>query len=160
MSKKNLIKRVLEPFVVVAKHVSRPPITHKYPIERMKGYERTRGRHILYLDLCTGCGICAWACPDLAIEMVPVEGRELTHPQIDYGKCSFCGFCVDYCPTHALKETPITEIASFTREGLIYDPIRLSQEPDIKELLPELKYELNPIIDRKYGIRYARKRVK
>jgi NADH-quinone oxidoreductase subunit I len=154
-----MLQRVVEPFVIVAKHMVRPPMTHKYPIERLKGYERTRGRHVLRLDLCTGCGICAWACPDLAIEMVPVEGRELTHPQIDYGRCCYCGFCVEYCPTHALKETSVTEIAVYNRDDLIYDPIRLSEEPDIKKLLPELKYELKTIIDRKYGIRYAKKRV-
>lgn len=158
--KKPILIRIINPFIQVAKHSFRSPMTHKYPFERQRGFPRTRGRHILIIDKCTGCGVCAWICPNKAITMVTVEGRELTHPQIDYGRCCFCGFCVEYCPRSAIIETNIVEIASYKRDQLIFDPIRLSEKPDIKELLPEMKYELVHEIDPKIGIKYIKRRVK
>ena len=157
---KTLIEKLFVPFIKVAEHVVKPPITHKYPFERQVGFERTRGRHVLDLSKCVGCGICAWICPVEAITMVEVKGSKYTHPQIDYGRCCYCGFCVEYCPRNALKHTTIVEISAESRDDLIYTPKKLSRIPNIKELIPELKYELKPIVDRKYGIKYMRRRVK
>ena len=156
---KSLLSRIVVPVVEVAKHNIKSPMTHKYPFERQKGFERTRGRHVLYIDKCIGCGVCAWICPVNAIKMVEVEGSKYTHPRIDYGRCCYCGLCVEYCPRRALVHTPIVEVTSESRDDLIYDPKKLSVKPNIKEILPELKYELEPVIDAKYGIRYIRRRI-
>lgn len=156
---KSLFEKIVIPVIEVAKHNIRPPMTHKYPFERQKGYPRTRGRHVLMIDRCIGCGVCAWICPDNAIKMVEVKDTEVTNPQIDYGKCCYCGLCTEYCPRNALIQTPVVEIVSESRAGLIYDPKKLAEIPDIKKMLPELKYELEPIIDSKYGIRYVRRRI-
>jgi uncharacterized protein (DUF362 family)/Pyruvate/2-oxoacid:ferredoxin oxidoreductase delta subunit len=48
------------------------------------------------LDKCTGCGICAHACPVHAIEMV--NGRPVT----DYDACINCLCCNESCPEGAV----------------------------------------------------------
>jgi formate hydrogenlyase subunit 6/NADH:ubiquinone oxidoreductase subunit I/intein/homing endonuclease len=61
-----------------------------------------KGRHILWLDKCTGCQLCSIACENIsqAIEMVKVNrtqpnNKKSIFPQVDYAKCVFCGFCID-----------------------------------------------------------------
>jgi formate hydrogenlyase subunit 6/NADH:ubiquinone oxidoreductase subunit I len=61
-----------------------------------------KGRHIIWLDKCTGCQLCSIACENIsqAIEMVKVNraqpnNKKSIFPQVDYAKCVFCGFCID-----------------------------------------------------------------
>jgi len=158
MAKKNFVSRIVTPFFVVLKHVVNQPVTHKYPFERLKGFPRTRGLITLDMDACIGCGACGWICPDHAIEMKIVEGSKVTHPAIDFLKCSFCGMCVEICPRDALNMHPIVEIADTEYKNLVYYPEKLRQAPNLKELLPVLKYELEPVITpNKMG--YIRKKV-
>jgi len=158
MSKRNFLSRVVTPFFVVLKHVINQPVTHKYPFERLKGFKRTRGRIVLDIELCIGCGACGWICPDHAIEMKIVKGSKVTHPAIDFLKCSFCGLCVEICPRDALNMTNIVELADKEYKNLVYYPEKLSEKPDIKKILPMLKYELEPVISRD-KMSYRRRRV-
>lgn len=132
------ISRVFKPFIHVIRHVSKPPVTHKYPFERIKGFERTRGFIVLNMDTCIGCGACGYICPDEAIRFFPLEGRRFTYPAIDYGRCSFCGLCVEICPTASLSHTDIVEIAGEKYSDLVYMPEKLVK-PDLREILPELR---------------------
>jgi formate hydrogenlyase subunit 6/NADH:ubiquinone oxidoreductase subunit I len=117
------------------KHIFKRTFTMKYPYEKLmlpKGY---RGRHILYMDKCTGCGICAWICPERCISFVPpADGKEHTQnpenrfPQYWYARCCFCHFCVtpDTLVTTNPSIKPIGEIAEgdrvLTHSGL-YRPV-------------------------------------
>jgi formate hydrogenlyase subunit 6/NADH:ubiquinone oxidoreductase subunit I len=101
------------------KHIFKRTFTMKYPYQKMllpKGY---RGRHLLYMDKCTGCGICAWICPERCISMVPVtdqkeypQNPEKRFPQYWYARCCFCHFCVtpDTLVTTNPSVKPIGEI--------------------------------------------------
>ncbi len=132
------LARVVKPFIHVARHALKSPVTHKYPFERIKGFERTRGYITLNMDTCIGCGACGYACPDEAIYFFPVEGRKYTYPAIDYGKCSFCGLCVETCPTASLAHTDLVELAGYKYEELVYMPSEL-KPINIKEVLPEVR---------------------
>ena len=113
------------------RHLFHKSYTLNFPIQRFavdKGY---RGRHLLHLDRCTGCGICAWICPEKCITIVPRGDRWF--PQYFYGRCCFCHLCTDYCPEYALEETGEYEIAEYSRELLVWSPERLARPPAKKD---------------------------
>jgi formate hydrogenlyase subunit 6/NADH:ubiquinone oxidoreductase subunit I len=90
------------------KHVFRPRMTLRYPEQKLDlegpGYKYDpkrgvglpgfKGRHILYLDKCTGCQLCAIACDGIAvaIDMQFVQknkpqNKKNIWPAVDYGRC-------------------------------------------------------------------------
>lgn len=133
------------------KHLVIRRFTLRYPEQKMKfvgdGYQFDpkegvgiagyKGRHILFHDKCTGCQLCSIACEGIAeaIGMVKIDkqwkqNKKGIMPQIDYGKCVFCGLCVDACPFYALFMTDDYELASYTKEHLIYTPDQLAVKVD------------------------------
>src|SRR6266487_2543202 len=52
------------------RHLLHKPYTLKFPQQRYAVEKGFRGRHLLHLDRCTGCGICAWICPEKCITIV------------------------------------------------------------------------------------------
>ena len=135
----SLLKKLIKPLLVVAPKVLRNSQTSAYPTERLVFFERFRGRHRLYLDRCISCNTCARVCPCKSIVLVEVEGRENKFPQIDYQTCCLCGYCVEFCPKNALEFTDFVEYSVHDRSELVYSPERLTEVPDIKEVLPMLK---------------------
>jgi len=135
----SLLRKLFKPFIVVAPYIFRNSQTSAYPTERLIFSERFRGRHKFYFDRCISCNTCARVCPCNSIELVEVEGREGKYPQIDYQTCSLCGYCVNFCPKNALEFTEFVEYAERDRSNLLYSPERLTEVPEIKEVLPMLK---------------------
>jgi formate hydrogenlyase subunit 6/NADH:ubiquinone oxidoreductase subunit I/intein/homing endonuclease len=83
------------------KHIFKHTFTVKYPYQKVLLPKGFRGRHLLYMDKCTGCGICAWICPERCITLVPTtnnaeypQNPEKRFPQYWYARCCFCHFCV------------------------------------------------------------------
>jgi NADH-quinone oxidoreductase subunit I len=95
-------------------HVFRKPVTIQYGYAPRWSKEETRpiapryrGRFTLVREpetgelRCTGCKICAQACPGRCIA-VTAENRKVSTYTIDLEKCLFCGLCVEACPFEAL----------------------------------------------------------
>lgn len=79
-----LVGRLLKPLIVGVRHVFTKPITVKYPFTKLENIQEEhysydpkigvavpgyRGRHLLYLDRCTGCGACERACQEISEAM-------------------------------------------------------------------------------------------
>jgi len=85
-------------------------------------------------ERCVACGLCEWACPTTCITIYPAETADEVerYPEIfdiDMSRCMFCGLCEDACPTDCLELTQDFELASYTREGAIWDRHRLEEGP-------------------------------
>lgn len=122
---------IVRAYASALRHIFHKPYTLKFPQQRYAVEAGFRGRHLLHIDRCTGCGICAWICPEKCITIVQRGDRWF--PQYFYGRCCFCHFCTDYCPEFALEETVEYDIAEYSRELLVWSPERLARPPIKKE---------------------------
>jgi NADH-quinone oxidoreductase subunit I len=115
--------------------------TEQYPLERPKVAERYRGAPRLNANpdteesLCISCDLCALACPENLIVVTSVRNektrrKELVNFTYDLSRCMFCGLCEDACPTDALELTQDFELASYSREGMIWDQKMLEKGPE------------------------------
>jgi NADH-quinone oxidoreductase subunit I len=115
-------------------------VTEQYPAERPKIAERFRGAPRLNNNpdtgetLCIACNLCAVACPENLIVVgsernEQTRRKELTTFTYDISRCMFCGLCEDACPVDALELTQDFELASYSREGAIWDRQMLEEGP-------------------------------
>jgi NADH-quinone oxidoreductase subunit I len=84
--------------------------------------------------MCIACDLCALACPENLIVVSSERNehtrrKELTNFTYDLSRCMFCGLCEDACPVDALELTQDFELASYTREGWIWDRKTLEEGP-------------------------------
>lgn len=113
--------------------------TEQYPAERPAVSERYRGAPRLNINpdnnetLCISCNLCAVACPENLIvvswERDEKSRKILTDFTYDTSRCMFCGLCEDACPVDALELTQDFELASYTRDGQIWDRQMLEEGP-------------------------------
>ena len=114
--------------------------TEQYPKERPAVAERYRGAPRLNVHpdtdetLCIACNLCALACPEQLIVVTAERNKETRRKELttftyDTSRCMFCGLCEDACPVDALELTQDFELASYTREGAIWDRQMLEEGP-------------------------------
>jgi len=123
-------------FGVTIKRFVKPNITIEYPEQKRHMAPRYRGLPSLRVDpdsgeaLCVACGLCARICPTSCLEMhvVPSEegDRELGEFILRAGRCMFCGLCSQVCPVDAITMSEEYELATMTRDGLIYTKAELA----------------------------------
>ncbi len=102
--------------------------TIPYPDSPNPGSERYRGFHRNDQDRCIGCGRCHDICQNNAIDMVSVEGIQVTkgdsglRPLVDYGRCCWCALCVDVCSTGSLDMSNTYSWSTFDPDTCTYVP--------------------------------------
>lgn len=115
-------------------------VTEQYPLMRPPVAERYRGAPRLNTHpetqetLCISCNLCALACPEQLIVVTSernkvTKRKDLTTFTYDVSRCMFCGLCEDACPVDALELTQDFEMATYTREGQIWDRQMLEEGP-------------------------------
>jgi len=129
--------------------------TEQYPFDFYPTKARYHGRHVLNrhpdgLEKCVGCELCAWACPADAIYVEGADNAEEARYspgerygavyQINYARCIFCGLCIEACPTRSLTMTNEYELASDSRQDLIF-----TKEQLLAPLLPGMEQPPHPM---------------
>ncbi len=115
-------------------------VTEQYPLERPAVSERYRGAPRLNINpengetLCISCNLCAIACPENLIVVISERNEQTRRKDLldftyDLSRCMFCGLCEDACPVDALELTQDFELASYSREGLIWNRQMLEEGP-------------------------------
>lgn len=129
------------------KHMFRPKVTIRYPEQRPTLGPEFRGRPVLVKELgqerCVACGLCARACPPLAISMQASETEDPKErfPQmfeINMLRCIYCGFCEDVCPEEAIVMSDEYDFNFQKREEAIFGKDKLLIE--VEDLRPRLKF--------------------
>ncbi len=127
-----------------------PKVTLNYPEEKWDPPAIFRGRPVLVEDngkeRCVACGLCARACPPLAISMQANEDSDdpkERYPdffEINMLRCIYCGYCEEVCPEEAIVMSKDYDIVFESREEAIYDKERLLvPKEDLQERLDFLR---------------------
>jgi NADH-quinone oxidoreductase subunit I len=137
-------------FAVTLSYMFRRPNTLQYPDRSGQPVVTmlpARSRGLIEIDVacCTGCLLCARACPidviDIQIEKHPDLGRMLTRSAVDWSKCMFCGLCTEVCPTGAIRHSHEFEAAMSSPQSLVMD--------FVDEPLPIAKIKKGEVVERK-----------
>lgn len=136
------------------KHVFRKQVTLEYPEVKPELGPEFRGRPVLVEEAgqerCVACGLCARACPPLAISMQAAEtpDQKERYParfEIDMLRCIYCGLCEEVCPEEAIVMSEEYDLTFHNREDAIMGKDRLLVGKDkLKPRLDWLKKNRNP----------------
>jgi len=131
------------------KQMFQPTFTMNYPEEKWEPPAIFRGRPVLVEDhdreRCVACGLCARACPPLAISM---QASETDDPkerypdffEINMLRCIYCGYCEEVCPEEAIVMSKDYDIVFESRDEAVYDKERLLvPKEDLEDRLEYLR---------------------
>lgn len=132
------------------KQMFQPKFTMMYPEEKWDPPAIFRGRPVLVEDngkeRCVACGLCARACPPLAISMQASENsddpkeRYPTFFEINMLRCIYCGFCEEVCPEEAIVMSKDYDLVFKSRGEAIYDKEKLLKpKEELKDRLEFLR---------------------
>ena len=100
-------KGIAKGMLVTLQHLFHKPFTVQYPEEVRPIPVRARTNLLWFDERCTGCSICAQACPDgcILVATSPKENGELNKDryEIDFRLCMYCGLCTEACPYEAIQ---------------------------------------------------------
>lgn len=127
---------ILKGLALTFKHMFKKKVTVQYPEEKRTLPAGARGIHRLNRDdqgrvKCVACFMCETACPAHCIHIVgeesPWPDREKSPKTfvIDELRCIYCGMCEEACPVDAVELTSSFELASFSREEMLFDKEKL-----------------------------------
>jgi NADH-quinone oxidoreductase subunit I len=128
-------------------HMFRKKVTMQYPEQKPVLGPEFRGRPVLVAEKgqerCVACGLCARACPPLAISMQAAEttDEKERYPvtfEINMLRCIYCGFCEDVCPEEAIVMSGEYDYNFRTRDEAIYAKDKLMI--DVSQLKPRLDF--------------------
>lgn len=118
--------------------------TEQYPKNRPDVAPRFHGAPRLNMDpethdtLCIACNLCALACPEECIDIIPMDIEVITAGKprkkkvldeliFDTSRCMFCALCQEVCPTYCLELTQDFELATYSRAGFVWNRRMLEQ---------------------------------
>ncbi len=129
-------------------HMFRPKVTLEYPEKKVILGAEFRGRPVLVAEegkeRCVACGLCARACPPLAISMQAGEmnnDRKERYPvtfEIDMLRCIYCGLCEEVCPEEAIVMSEEYDFVFRNRADAIHAKDRLVMDKSL--LKPRLDW--------------------
>ena len=153
--KLNFLERIYLPEIFrglwyTLKQMFQPTFTMMYPEEKWDPPAIFRGRPVLVEDngkeRCVACGLCARACPPLAISMQASENSEdpkeryPTFFEINMLRCIYCGFCEEVCPEEAIVMSKDYDLVFKSRGEAIYDKEKLLKpKEELKDRLEFLR---------------------
>ena len=122
---------VVKGLIVTFTHLLRPKVTLQYPDQRWELPQNYRGIPSLPLDpktgadKCIACGACARICPEQIITITSEVGedkkRKLQDFTLDASRCMWCGLCIEVCPPNALVMSKEYELATDSREKMVFN---------------------------------------
>lgn len=132
-----------------------PSYAFQYPEEQWYPPDSYRGRPVLVEEQgrprCVACGLCARACPPLAISMQAhevmddIKEREPAMFEINMLRCIYCGFCEEVCPEEAVVMSKEYDLTFQGRDEAVFGLDRLLVPKErLEDRLEWLKARRNP----------------